>query len=340
MRGKKLLSLLLAVTLACSMPLTACAANDATIEATSASLILAEASGYTDVPASAWYADAVEYVWEHGVMNGTGDGKFSPEATFTRAQFATVLYRIAGESAVTGEDAFGDTEAGQWYSDAVLWSAQQGIFQGYGDKFGTNDPVTQEQMVTVLWRYTGEPQPKETTVTDDASAYALDAIRWARGSGVIDEAAGYTFTAKQNATRALVAVILTAYLTASFEEEPPVGDTLTLSVGGTELDVAWEDNASVDALRELVRSAPLTVQMSMYGGFEQVGSLGTSLPRNDVQTTTDAGDIVLYSGSNIVIFYGSNSWAYTRLGKIQGMSAEELSALLGSGDVTVMLTIK
>ena len=215
MRGKKLLSLLLAVTLACSMPLTACAANDATIEATSASLILAEASGYTDVPASAWYADAVEYVREHGIMNGTGDGKFSPEDTFTRAQFATVLYRIAGEPAVTGEDTFGDTEPGQWYSDAVLWSAQQGIFQGYGDKFGTNDPVTQEQMVTVLWRYTGEPQPKETTVTDDASPYALDAIRWARGSGVIDEAAGYTFAAKQTATRALVAVILTAYLTAS-----------------------------------------------------------------------------------------------------------------------------
>lgn len=340
MRGKKLLSLLLAVTLACSMPLTACAANDATIEATSASLILAEALGYTDVPASAWYADAVEYVREHGVMNGTEDGKFSTDTTFTRAQFATVLYRIAGEPAVTGEDAFSDTEAGQWYSDAVLWSAQQGIFQGYGDKFGTNDPVTQEQMVTVLWRYTGEPQPKETTVTDDASAYALDAIRWARGSGVIDEATGYTFAAKQTATRALVAVILTAYLTASFEEEPPVGDTLTISVNGTEMDVAWEDNASVDALRELVRSAPLTVQMSMYGGFEQVGSLGTSLPRNDVQTTTGAGDIVLYSGSNIVIFYGSNSWAYTRLGKIQGMSAEELSALLGSGDVTVMLTIK
>lgn len=340
MRGKKLLSLLLAVTLACSMPLTACAANDTTIEATSVSLILADTSGYTDVLASAWYADAVEYVREHGIMNGTGDGKFSPEDTFTRAQFATVLYRIAGQPAVTGEDAFIDTEAGQWYSDAVLWSAQQGIFQGYGDKFGANDPVTQEQMVTVLWRYTGEPQPRENAVADDASAYALDAIRWARGSDVIDEAAGYTFAAKQTATRALVAVILTAYLTTSFEEEPLVGDKLTLSVNDAELDVAWEDNASMDALLELVRSAPLTVQMSMYGDFEQVGSLGTSLPRSDVQTTTGAGDVVLYSGSNIVIFYGSNSWAYTRLGKIQGLSAQELSALLGSGNVTMTLAIK
>ena len=115
---------------------------------------------------------------------------------------------------------------------------------------------------------------------------------------------------------------------------------IELQIDGAAVSVAWEDKASVDALRELVRSAPLTVQMSRYGGFEQVGSLGTSLPQSDVQTTTGAGDIVLYSGSNIVIFYGSNSWAYTRLGKIQGMSAQELSALLGSGDVTVRLALR
>ena len=78
--------------------------------------------------------------------------------------------------------------------------------------------------------------------------------------------------------------------------------------------------------------------MSMYGGFEQVGSLGTSLPRNDSQTTTQAGDIVLYSGNQIVIFYGSNSWAYTRLGRITDKSASELTELLGKGDVAVTLT--
>ena len=77
--------------------------------------------------------------------------------------------------------------------------------------------------------------------------------------------------------------------------------------------------------------------MSMYGGFEQVGSLGQSLPRNDVQTTTSAGDIVLYSGNQIVVFYGSNSWAYTRLGRISDKTAEELTALLGNGDVTITI---
>jgi hypothetical protein len=78
--------------------------------------------------------------------------------------------------------------------------------------------------------------------------------------------------------------------------------------------------------------------MSAYGGFEQVGSLGQSLPRNDVQTTTDAGDIVLYSGNQIVVFYGSNSWAYTRLGRISDRSAADMAELLGNGNVTLTIT--
>lgn len=104
--------------------------------------------------------------------------------------------------------------------------------------------------------------------------------------------------------------------------------------------VEWEDNESVSALAELLREQPLSIQMSMYGDFEQVGSLGTSLPREDEQTTTQAGDIVLYSGSQIVVFYGSNSWAYTRLGRITDKSTEELAELLGSGDVTITLELR
>ncbi len=104
--------------------------------------------------------------------------------------------------------------------------------------------------------------------------------------------------------------------------------------------VEWEENDSVRALMELLREQPISIQMSMYGGFEQVGSLGTSLQRSDEQTTTQAGDIVLYSGSQIVVFYGSNSWAYTRLGRITDKSTEELAELLGSGDVTITLELK
>ena len=80
---------------------------------------------------------------------------------------------------------------------------------------------------------------------------------------------------------------------------------------------------------DLCSDTPLTIQMSMYGGFEQVGSIGSSLPRNDVQTTTGAGDIVLYSGNQIVVFYGSNSWAYTRLGHITDKTPGEMRALRG-----------
>ena len=88
---------------------------------------------------------------------------------------------------------------------------------------------------------------------------------------------------------------------------------LKMKISDNEVEVIWEDNESVDALKQLVKDEALIVEMSMYGGFEQVGSLGNSLPRNDTQTVTEAGDIVLYSGNQIVVFYGSNSWAYTRL---------------------------
>ena len=117
-------------------------------------------------------------------------------------------------------------------------------------------------------------------------------------------------------------------------------EKMKFAIGDKVVKVKWEENASVDALAELCAKEPLKVQMSMYGGFEQVGSLGTSLPRNDVQTTTNAGDIVLYSGNQIVVFYGSNSWAYTRLGKITDLTGTELTALLGNGAVTISISVE
>lgn len=113
---------------------------------------------------------------------------------------------------------------------------------------------------------------------------------------------------------------------------------LQLMIGDTEVSVAWEDNESVEALAELVADEPLCVQMSKYGGFEQVGPLGVMLPSNDVQTTTAAGDIVLYAGNQIVVFYGSNSWAYTRLGHIIDRTADEMGELLGDEDVVVTIS--
>ena len=115
---------------------------------------------------------------------------------------------------------------------------------------------------------------------------------------------------------------------------------VVLAINGETVSVEWEDNESVDALMDIVSIEPLSIQMSMYGGFEQVGSIGTSLPRDDKQTTTEAGDIVLYSGNQIVIFYGSNSWAYTRLGRVTDKSKAELTELLGNGDVTITISME
>ena len=120
-----------------------------------------------------------------------------------------------------------------------------------------------------------------------------------------------------------------------------VGDIVTdemkggiqLSIDGTQVPVTWEENASVDELKTLL---PLTVKMSMYGGFEQVGPVGRSIVSNDEQITTEAGDIVLYAGDRIVIFYGSNSWAYTKLGHID-QAQEEMEKLLGQEDVEIQL---
>ena len=111
--------------------------------------------------------------------------------------------------------------------------------------------------------------------------------------------------------------------------------SMVLMIGDTEVPVTWEDNASVEELKTLAGNG-LMISLSMYGGFEQVGSIGQSIARDDEQITTSSGDIVLYSGDQIVIFYGSNTWAYTKLGKIN-LSEEEMTSLLSNGDVTITL---
>ena len=113
---------------------------------------------------------------------------------------------------------------------------------------------------------------------------------------------------------------------------------MVLTIGDREVPVTWEDNDSVSDLKVLAQDG-LTIEMSMYGGFEQVGPIGRSITRNDSQTTTSSGDIVLYSGDQIVIFYGSNSWSYTRLGKIS-LSENEMKDLLSNGDVTITFSME
>ena len=115
--------------------------------------------------------------------------------------------------------------------------------------------------------------------------------------------------------------------------EPKKEQAMKLIIDDKVVPVTWEQNASTAALQKLL---PLTIKMSPYGGFEQVGSIGQSIPSEDKQLTTQYGDIVLYAGNKLVIFYGSNSWAYTRLGHID-LSQQEMTALLNHDEVTVQL---
>ena len=127
---------LFTILIACVMLLSVCGCNASALEIR-----------YSDIPDSAWYAEAVYALRDRAIMDGTGNGRFSPDDTFTRAQLATVLYRMAGKPAVNGEDGFTDTDSRTWYSDAVLWASQNGIVNGYGNgMFGTSDPTTQEQL--------------------------------------------------------------------------------------------------------------------------------------------------------------------------------------------------
>ena len=127
-------------------------------------------------------------------------------------------------------------------------------------------------------------------------------------------------------------------LPESDEDKVEEKETMIMEINDKAVDVTWEENASVEELKGLAQTG-LTITMSMYGGFEQVGSIGKSIASDDKQTVTKPGDIVLYSSDKIVVFYGSNSWSYTRLGKIN-MSQKELEQLLGSGDVTVTLSVE
>ena len=118
-------------------------------------------------------------------------------------------------------------------------------------------------------------------------------------------------------------------------------DKIQITIGGMKLNVKIEKNSAAQALVGALREGSITYTASDYGGFEKVGALGRSLPTSDTRITTQPGEVILYSGSQIVLFYGSNTWSYTRLGRIEYSSIEELKSFLkaGEGDVSVTLSL-
>ena len=171
---------------------------------------------FADVASGAWYADAVQYVCENGIMNGISETAFGPDRTTTRAMAVTMLYRLEGEpdAAASG---FADVPADAYYADAVAWAQANDIVNGVSETaFAPDDPVTREQMAAVLYRYASYKgydvtAPGGLEAYADApqiSAYAADAMRWANAEGLITGVTGTTLNPRGNATRAEVATIL------------------------------------------------------------------------------------------------------------------------------------
>lgn len=133
--------------------------------------------------------------------------------------------------------------------------------------------------------------------------------------------------------------ILSDEETSNYMNEKNENTNLTLSVDGTPLRVKWENNASVSALKELAADGNLTIKAHQYGGFEQVGSLPQRIESNDVHMTAEPGDIMLYSSNSVVVYYGTNTWSYTKLGHIENLSEAELQELLSGETVTLTFSL-
>ena len=180
-------------------------------------------TNFTDVEENGWYHTGVDFMVKNGFMNGVADDAFDVDGNLTRAQLVTILYRIAGEPESTATNPFADVADGQWYTNAVIWAAENGIVKGVNTTtFAPNDQITREQIATILFRYAKAEKVEGKLAgfpdAGEVSDYAADAMAWAVEQGLINgisESDGKTYLAPQEtATRAQIAVILMRYLTA------------------------------------------------------------------------------------------------------------------------------
>ena len=254
---KRFGALLRALILALSLSVTAYAA--------------VEDTGFSDVAADAWYADAVTYVRDNGLMSGTSDTTFTPGGTMTRGMLVTTLYRMAGSPSLENEDLgypFADVPGDAWYADGVYWARLAGVVGGYSeDQFGPDDPVTREQIAAILWRYAGSPAAESGTDFADEgsiSAYAAQAVDWARANGIVNGVEDNRFLPQSSATRAQVATILRNYLTMEEAGEPeaPAGSRVLVAyfsaTGNTEAVAGYIAQATGGDLFEITPADPYT----------------------------------------------------------------------------------
>ena len=254
---KRFGALLLALILTLSLSVTAYAA--------------VEDTGFSDVAADAWYADAVTYVRDNGLMSGTSDTTFTPGGTMTRGMLVTTLYRMAGSPSLENEDLgypFADVPGDAWYANGVYWARLAGVVGGYSeDQFGPDDPVTREQIAAILWRYAGSPAAESGTDFADEgsiSAYATQAVDWACANGIVNGVEDNRFLSQSSATRAQVATILRNYLTMEEAGEPedPEGSRVLVAyfsaTGNTEAVAGYIAQATGGDLFEITPADPYT----------------------------------------------------------------------------------
>ena len=179
------------------------------------------ANPFTDVSEKDWFYGDVMFVYENGLMLGTSKTLFSPHGTATRGMMATILWRMEGSPVPKGKNSFTDVEAGKWYADAITWTAENGIFAGYGkDKFGPDDPITREQLAAIFYRY-ADYKGYDLTVkgnldkfkdADKITDYAKTAMQWAVGSGLVNGKSGNLLDPQGTATRAEIAAMLHRFI--------------------------------------------------------------------------------------------------------------------------------
>lgn len=304
-------------------------------------------AGFSDVDENASYVEAIQWAAEHGYINGYPDGRFGVNDPVTRAQLAAIFYRAAGRPAVSGRTRFPDVQTTAYYADAAIWAEDSGLISGYPDgRFGVDDPVTRQQVVTILWRWAGSPEASAEDYADEnaVAAYAQTAVDWSQSSGILAGREDGRFAPHDSATRAEVVSALYQYRTQSDSEgQEPQGSNemeentmpkLKIEAGGQVFTAILLDNPTTRALLERL---PMTVSMEELNGNEKFYYMPNSLPTNSQRPgNICAGDLMLYGSDCLVLFYESFSsgYSYTRLGSVDDSSGLAAALGHGSGDVT------
>ncbi len=278
---KRFLSFLLAVTMLLALGVTASAAE------------------FTDVPADSDYAEAVQWAADNGYIYGYGDGRFGVNDNVSRAQLAAIFYRAAGSPSASGVSRFPDVAATAYYIDAASWAEDNGLISGYPDgRFGVDDPVTRQQVATILWRWAGSPAATAQDYADEASisSYAQTAVDWSRANSIIAARSDGRFAPNDSATRGEIVSALYNYMGKNSETTTPSGNGKILvayfSASGNTENVAKVIADTLDAdLFEMIPETPYTsADLNWTDPSSRVNAEHNDPARQEVKLTQTAVD--------------------------------------------------